>query len=109
MMRSQVKRGLEIRRARQCNVVVPIVPPGCAVIHYGFLFQRTLPFQEKAREGRLGSRPSRPRRRVVTRPGEAMFDSFDQVKISAVCPKCGYENRKTDRELRAERTFGCFA
>lgn len=30
-LRSQVKRGLEIRRARQCNVVVPIVPPGYAL------------------------------------------------------------------------------
>ena len=38
-----------------------------------------------------------------------MFDSFDHVKINAVCTKCGYENRKTVRQLRAERSFGCFA
>jgi peptide subunit release factor 1 (eRF1) len=38
-----------------------------------------------------------------------MFESFDQVKINAVCPTCQYENRKTVRQLRDEPTFGCFA
>jgi Zn ribbon nucleic-acid-binding protein len=38
-----------------------------------------------------------------------MFESFDQVKINAACSKCGYAHRKTVRQLREERSFGCFA